>query len=80
MSLLTYSGDLAHCVNTNNLVVFGLAFVPNLRPPASSLVCESDYIIFLHFQCYNLSSVSLNLYHSHCQHKLYSQYMMQTQL
>ncbi|XP_033990646.1 uncharacterized protein LOC117486326 [Trematomus bernacchii] len=33
-SLLTYAGDVAHCVNTNSLKVFGRAFVPTFRPPA----------------------------------------------
>lgn len=33
-SLLTCSGDLANCVNTNSLKVFGWAFVPTFRPPA----------------------------------------------
>ncbi|XP_056312322.1 uncharacterized protein LOC130223503 [Danio aesculapii] len=33
-SLLTYSGDMAHSVNTNSLKVFGRAFIPTFRPPA----------------------------------------------
>ncbi|XP_067093089.1 uncharacterized protein [Osmerus mordax] len=33
-SLLTYSGGVAHCVNTNSLKVFGRAFVPTFTPPA----------------------------------------------
>ncbi|RXN22060.1 hypothetical protein ROHU_036759 [Labeo rohita] len=33
-SLLTYSGDMAHCVNTSSLKVFGRPFVPTFRPPA----------------------------------------------
>ncbi|XP_058627811.1 uncharacterized protein LOC131538036 [Onychostoma macrolepis] len=32
-SLLTDSGDMAHCVNTNSLTVFGRPFVPTFRPP-----------------------------------------------
>ncbi|KAL0150590.1 hypothetical protein M9458_054183 [Cirrhinus mrigala] len=34
VSLLTYSGDMAHCVNTSSLKVFGRPFVPTFRPPA----------------------------------------------
>ncbi|XP_030295203.1 uncharacterized protein LOC115595183 [Sparus aurata] len=33
-SLLTYARDVAHCVNTNCLKLFGRALVPNVRPPA----------------------------------------------
>lgn len=33
-SLLTYSGDMVHCVNINSMKVFGRAFEPTFRPPA----------------------------------------------
>lgn len=34
LRLLTYAGDLAHCVNTTSLKVFGRAFFPTFRPPS----------------------------------------------
>lgn len=44
-SLLTYSGDMAHCVNTNSLKVFGRPFVPTFRPPAEYTGMSSPYLV-----------------------------------
>ncbi|CAM4652090.1 unnamed protein product [Leuciscus chuanchicus] len=33
-SLLTYAGDVVHCLNTNSLKVIGRKYVPTFQPPA----------------------------------------------
>lgn len=43
-SLLTYSGDMAHCVNTNSLKVFGRPFVPSFRPPTKYTGTSYPYL------------------------------------
>ena len=46
---VTYAGDVAHCVNTNSLKVFGRAFVPTFRPPAKYTGMYNWYLASLHF-------------------------------
>ncbi|KAB5528391.1 hypothetical protein PHYPO_G00139690 [Pangasianodon hypophthalmus] len=33
-SLLTYAGEVVHCINTNSLKVFGRKYIPSFRPPS----------------------------------------------
>ncbi|MCI4379009.1 hypothetical protein PGIGA_G00222900 [Pangasianodon gigas] len=33
-SLITYAGEVVHCINTNSLKVFGRKYIPSFRPPS----------------------------------------------